>query len=527
LTTVSGRNKRAATKSRILGRSCGVWGQTLQQHNGGAGNVYQPATRAFDGVDYFSVPPAAPVSARPLSRTFRLADLDLVVDLGADIGSARWWQGLGTLGFLSAMAITLALRPAPFTEPAQPALGAAGIEQLASVSLTPLATTAAVPAYSPSARVMALVEPPERPRIEVTARLREVDSFNGALRRAGVSLADTANVAILVAAHTDVRSLKPGTTFDIVLGRRSDKTQPRPLESLSFRAAFDLALEVTRTEAGDLVVTRDEIAVDDTPLRVTGDVGNSLYKSARAMGLPSRIVAKFIKALSAKVNFQRDVGSSDNFDLIVEHRRAETGETETGDLLYARLDGRKDVELLRWTYNGAAKFFLPDGSSAIEGMIGSPIAGARLSSGFGMRFHPILRRTRMHAGVDYSAGYGTPVLSTAPGRVVFAGRNGGYGNQVRVAHNNGIITTYSHLSKIAANVGERVAAGERIGNVGSTGLSTGPHLHYEVLVGGRNVNPRSTKLPLQEKLSGSELARFKAELERMRQLKPLATSHDA
>jgi murein DD-endopeptidase MepM/ murein hydrolase activator NlpD len=312
-----------------------------------------------------------------------------------------------------------------------------------------------------------------------------------------------------------------------VLGRRSDKSQPRPLESLAFRAAFDLRLEVNRSQAGDLIVTRDEIAVDDSPLVVAGDVGGSLYQSARAFGLPSRVVASYIKALSPKVNFQRDVSSRDSFQMVVEHRRAETGETETGNLIYAKLGGKRDVELLRWVHNGRTKFFLADGSSAVEGMIKSPVAGARFSSGFGTRFHPILKRARMHAGVDFAARSGTPVMSTAPGTVIFAGRNGGYGNQVQVRHANGIVTTYSHLSRIASRSGQRVGAGDVIGNVGSTGLSTGPHLHYEVHVAGRPVNPRSAKLPIQEQLEGQELARFKAELQRMRQMKPIAVSHDA
>lgn len=492
--------------------------------------MFQPTTRAFEGADFSmasSVVSAADTSKRSFGQFG--AKFDLVVDLGSDIGSRRWWQGMATLGGMLAFAFTVSFNPAPIPVRPQPGYSADQMQTLTAVAIQPLALGGTGGAlHEPTARVTALAEPPERPRIEVTARLREVDSFNGALRRAGVSMADVANVSLLVAAHADVRSLKPGVTFDLVLGRRPDKSQPRPLEALAFRAAFDLRIEVNRTEAGDLVVTRDVIAVDDTPLVVAGDVGGSLYKSARAFGLPSRVVASYIKAISPKVNFQRDVGASDSFQMIVEHRRAETGETETGNLLYARLDGRKPIEMLRWVHGGREKFFLPDGSSAIEGMIRSPIAGARLSSGFGVRFHPLLRRQRMHAGIDYAARMGTPIQSVAPGKIVFAGRNGGYGNQVRVRHDNGIETSYSHMSKFAAQTGTRVGAGQVIGFVGSTGLSTGPHLHYEVHVGGRPVNPRSAKLPIQEQLTGTELDRFKAELERMRRMKPLpAVSHEA
>jgi murein DD-endopeptidase MepM/ murein hydrolase activator NlpD len=496
----------------------------------GGGFVFQPTTGAFDGAA-FAVASPLPVPAAVRGgdgRRRRSRRLDLVVDLGADIGSRRWWQGMGTLGAMLAFAFGVSFNPAPIISPAQSKLAPSQLAALDAIAVQPIAATAPVAArHEPSARVSALAEPPERPRIEVTARLREVDSFNGALRRAGVSAADVATVARLVADHADVRRLDPGTTFDLVLGRRADKTQPRPLDSLAFRAAFDLRLEVARNPAGDLIVTRDEIAVDNTPLVISGDVGSSLYHTARAFGLPSRVVASYIKAISPKVNFARDVGASDSFHMVVEHRRAETGETETGNLIYARLDGKRDVEMMRWVRGGKTKFFLADGKSAVEGAIGSPIQGARFSSGFGMRFHPLLGRTRMHAGVDFAARHGTPVQSVAPGKVIFAGRNGGYGNQVQIRHDNGIVTTYGHLSGFAARAGERVAAGEKIGHVGSTGLSTGPHLHYEVHVGGRPVNPRSAKLPLQEQLAGSELARFKAELERMRRMKPVAASHDA
>jgi murein DD-endopeptidase MepM/ murein hydrolase activator NlpD len=490
--------------------------------------VFQPTKDAFGSVALSNPARAPRPSFGSRIAAKRLPNLDLVVDLGEGIGSRRWWGGLATLGALLSFAFLVAANPARIPELVQPAFSAAQLRAVQTIAIAPIAFGSATGAvHEPSSRVLALVEPPERPRIEVTARLREIDSFNGALRRAGVSSSDVAAVGKLLAAQIDVRKLKPGTSFDIVLGRRPQKSEPRPLESLAFRAAFDLRLEAHRTEAGDLILTRDEIAVDNTPLRITGDVGPSLYKSARAAGLPGRVVAKYIKAMSPKVDFRRDVAAADSFEMIVEHRRAETGETETGKLLYARLQGRKDIELLRWEHDGQSKFYTPDGVSANGGMIATPVSGARISSTFGRRHHPILGRTRMHTGIDFAARKGTPIHATAPGRVIFAGRAGGYGNQVRVRHKNGIVTSYSHMSRFAAHVGERVSAGETIGYVGSTGLSTGPHLHYEVRVHGRPVNPRSAKLPIQDQLTGRELARFKAELQRMRSMRPVAVSHEA
>ncbi|MEM8826069.1 MAG: M23 family metallopeptidase [Pseudomonadota bacterium] len=447
------------------------------------------------------------------------------VDLGSDIGSRHWWRGMLSLAALVAFAILIGGNPAPFpargSAPALPAELAA----LGAVSLAPLSDGGITGhRVAATALVSPLGDVPERPRIELTAELREIDSFSGALRRAGTGMGDISAAALLVGDHVDIAKLRPGTAFDLTLGRRPAKDAPRPLEKLSFRADFDLRLDVLRDDDGELVIDAVPIRVDDTPMRVAGMVGDSLYKSARAAGLSSRVVANFIKAMSPRVNFQRNVYASDAFDLVVEHRRAETGETETGDLLYARLDGNgRELEIAAWEKNGKRHYFLPDGKGVKEGMSLSPVRGARLSSGYGMRRHPVLKRTRMHKGIDYAARSGTPIEATARGKVIFAGRNGGYGNQVRIRHANGIVTSYSHMKGFAKGIrrGKHVEQGARIGYVGSTGMSTGPHLHYEVHVGGRAVNPKSQRLPTGVELTGSELKAFQAELARLRALSPV------
>jgi murein DD-endopeptidase MepM/ murein hydrolase activator NlpD len=380
-------------------------------------------------------------------------------------------------------------------------------------------------------KVVRLAEPPERPRIEVVARLGAVDSVQGALRRAGVSAPEVATVVDLIEGETDLRKLKPGTSFDLVLGRRPNKSVPRPLESLAFRAAFELKLEVNRAADGSLALKRIPIAVDDTPLRVSGRVGGSLYRSARAAGVPARVVAEYIKLLSYGLDFQRDVKGADHFDIIVEHRRAETGETETGRLIYAGLDqGKRKIELMRWDPKGdREQFFHADGSSAKKGLMKTPIDGARVSSGFGMRLHPILGYSRLHKGIDFAASTGTPIMAAASGTVVYAGRYRGYGNHVRIRHANGIETTYSHLHGFSkgGRVGAKVEQGQVIGYVGSTGMSTGPHLHYEVYLKGKPVDPRSAKLPFGVQLAGGELSRFKAKMSEMRSLRAQSATGEA
>lgn len=169
---------------------------------------------------------------------------------------------------------------------------------------------------------------------------------------------------------------------------------------------------------------------------------------------------------------------------------------------------------MQWAYGGRQQWFEASGVGKQSGMLQRPVPG-RVTSAFGKRRHPILGYTRMHKGMDFRAGQGTPILAATDGRVSFAGRNGGYGKQVRIKHDGGIATSYSHMSRIAVNPGERVRQGEVIGYVGSTGLSTGPHLHYELYRNGVAVNPASVKFTTRAQLSGRDLAAFRSELRRL------------
>ncbi|MBZ6377889.1 hypothetical protein B5C34_02600 [Pacificimonas flava] len=446
----------------------------------------------------------------------------LIVDLGTGIGSKDWWRGVATLLGMLALCFWLAFSPVKL--PAYASLPPAE-DQLAAfeaVSIAPLANGGFSGSRSgPSALVKPLSEAPERPRIELVAELREIDSFGAALRRAGVSSKDMNLAAGLVGEHLDIARLRPGTAFDITLGRRPGTGAARPLEELSFRADFETRIDIVRSKDGVLKARAVPIRIKEEPIRVSGFVGSSLYQSARAEGLSSRVVANFIRAMSPRLNFQRNVYASDEYDLVVEHKVAETGETQTGDLLYARLKGNgKDLEIALWEKDGQPHYFLPDGRGIKEGLSSTPVPGARQSSGFGMRRHPILKRGRMHNGLDFAARSGTPIQATAPGEVIFAGRNGGYGNQVRIRHKNGIVTSYSHMKGFAVSRGKWVGQGETIGYVGSTGLSTGPHLHYEVMVAGKRVNPKSQRLPTGVELEGAELAAFQRELARLRDIAP-------
>ncbi|MDQ3139426.1 MAG: M23 family metallopeptidase, partial [Pseudomonadota bacterium] len=301
---------------------------------------------------------------------------------------------------------------------------------------------------------------------------------------------------------------------ELVLGRRPNKSVARPLDGLALRARFDLRVEIARVD-GRLSLRRIPIAVDNTPLRIKGVVGASLYRAARASGAPAKAVESYLRAIATQVGIG-NIGADDRFDLIVEHRRAETGETETGKLLYAGLEraSGKKVQLMQWELGGRAQWFETNGVGKSSGMLQRPVPGS-VSSNFGMRRHPILGYSRMHKGMDFRAGYGTPILAATDGRVARAGWAGGYGKQVRINHPGGLLTSYSHMSRIVAQPGQSVRQGQVIGYVGSTGLSTGPHLHYELYRSGAAVNPSSVKFTSRAQLSGSDLANFRSQLQRL------------
>ena len=445
---------------------------------------------------------------------------ELAVDLGFAIGSARWWRGLVTLGLLVGAALSLALRvpvlPGAASAPPPPGL----LEERRADAIAPLALGSATGRRAPAtSAVTRLAEPPERPRIALSARTGP-DGLAAALRRAGLSRADLDVVLELVAGAVDPAAIPPGTALSLVLGRRETRTVPRPLEQLAFRAAFDLRLEVARGEDGVLRLVRIPIRVDDTPLRITGTVGRSLYRSARAAGVPAGVLAGYLRQIGHVLDIQREVEARDRFDIIIAHRRAETGETEVGGLLYAGLErpGR-DIRLMRWGPKGT--FFRASGEAARRGLMRTPVDGARLSSGFGLRLHPILGFSRLHRGLDFAAPTGTPVLASASGRVIRAGWAGGYGQTVDIDHGRGIVTRYAHLSRMDVRPGQQVAQGQRIGAVGSTGLSTGPHLHYEVIRNGEPVDPRQHRLLVEGPvLAGEELRRFRAEMDRLLAVPP-------
>jgi murein DD-endopeptidase MepM/ murein hydrolase activator NlpD len=442
-------------------------------------------------------------------------DIDWIPDLGTQIGSFTWFRGLATLSLLcgSAIALSPGFKALPGAVPV-PLSGDAWEESRAQ-SIAPLAWGSDTGRRMASNDlVVSLNTTPERPTIDVTATLGQGDGFARLLERNGVGGSEARKIASMVSGVTSLGDIQPGTVMSLTLGERPSRDMARPVEYLAFRANFGMKLAFRRS-GGALQMQRIPVAIDRTPLRLQGRIGDSLYRSARAAGVPAKAVAAYIQAIASK-DLLNAAQSDARYDIIVEHARAETGETQVGKLLYAGLiAGNRQARLLQWTIGGRTEWYEASGVGQKRGGMTQPVQGARMSSGFGMRFHPILGYSRFHRGVDFAAVHGTPIRAVTDGVVAMAGRNGGNGNYVRLSHSGTLGSSYSHMSRIVVTPGMRVAQGQLLGYVGSTGLSTGPHLHFEVYRNGAAVNPRTVTFESRSLLSGAELAAFQSRLNAM------------
>jgi murein DD-endopeptidase MepM/ murein hydrolase activator NlpD len=484
---------------------------------------FNPSQGTTANTLWLNSPATALVQPRPDAWRERVRDwahtVDLVPDLGQNIGTRIWWRGLATC--LSLCGTTLMLSPGIMTVPgAVPApLEQSHLDQYRSqmISAAALGGDSGL-RMGPTDAVAPLAQTPERPQIELDAALGTGDSFAHTLARSGVSDRDADAVLRLVGQAVNPDSIAAGTRLRMILGRRANRNVARPLDRLAVRARLELALEITR-ENGALTLKRIPIAVDNTPLRIRGRVGDSLYRAARAAGADPSSIQAYLKVLATRLNVGSDVGADDQFDIIIAHRRAQTGESEIGQLLFAGLDRArgKDINMLKWTQEGRQEWFEASGVGERRGVLAAPVAG-RMSSSYGSRFHPILGYRRMHAGVDFAARYGSPIYAVTDGRVTYAGWHGGHGKYVRLQHAGGIGSGYAHMSRVAVASGQMVRRGQVIGYVGSTGLSTGPHLHYELYRGGATINPTSIKFTQVAQLSGAALTSFRARLADLKRL---------
>tara|TARA_E500000318_G_scaffold47206_1_gene44469 strand:- start:8 stop:1324 length:1317 start_codon:yes stop_codon:yes gene_type:complete len=315
----------------------------------------------------------------------------------------------------------------------------------------------------------------------------------------------------------DPRRMQIGQLFELSLEDPADTKTSPSLVSLSFKADPVRTIQVRYTDDGAYKADVKEKALQRGDAFGAGVIGSSLYEAAVDAGIPVAVLHDMIRIFSFDVDFQRDIQKGDRFEVLYDEQRTSDGTlVRTGNITYAAMTlSGKELAYYQYTpKSGVTDYFDRKGQSVRKTLMRTPVNGARLSSGFGKRKHPILGFTKMHRGTDFAAPRGTPIMAAGDGVIDYIGRNGSYGNYIRIRHNSTYKTAYAHMSgfKRGLTKGARIKQGETIGYIGTTGRSTGPHLHYEVLENGRQRNPMSVKLPAGEKLKGQELKRFAAAL---------------
>jgi murein DD-endopeptidase MepM/ murein hydrolase activator NlpD len=337
------------------------------------------------------------------------------------------------------------------------------------------------------------------------------DTLGTLIEQTGLSGDDYSQAMAAIKGYVDPQSIRPGHEIKLSYIRLNDKST---LQEISY-VKDSLTSIVLSPNADDIWIAEKR----DRPVKIKTyaaktTINNSLFADLGAQGVPDGIINKMIQAYSWSVDFQRDIWGGEEVELLYETKETDDGSyVRSNRLKYAKLTLRdKDLPIYLFKKSdGFETFFEPDGQSIKRALLRTPVDGARLSSGFGMRKHPVLGYNKMHKGVDFAAPTGTPIYAAGDGVVERANRFGAYGNYVRVRHNNDYKTAYAHLHKFGKGIrsGTRVKQGQVIGYIGNTGRSTGPHLHYEVIKNGKQVNPHSVDLPLGEKLRGTDLANFK------------------
>lgn len=341
-----------------------------------------------------------------------------------------------------------------------------------------------------------------------TVEARPGDTPLKLLARIGVAPEDAQAAARKLASVWDPRDLRPGQRAAVVM--QSDRL-------LSFRLALapDREIVVARDDTGSFVVEDQDRPIRQVVTLGSGTIHTSLSAAASRAGVPAAVAGEMIRAFSYDVDFQREIQPGDAFTVLYHRIDDEFGRpTGIGQMVYAELalSGTR-LRLYRFTpKDGEPDYYNATGENIRKPLLRTPIDGARISSGFGMRPHPILGYSRMHQGVDFAAPSGTAIYAAGDGVVVHLGPVNGYGNYVEVEHNQQYSTAYAHLSGFARGLreGERVRQGEVIGYVGMTGTATGPHLHYEVHHQGAQVDPQSIKMPALTRLAGDQLKAFQA-----------------
>lgn len=346
------------------------------------------------------------------------------------------------------------------------------------------------------------------------------DTLMGLLTESGAARADAHRAIAAMTPLQDPRKVRAGQELELAFEEYVTETEEgdseisRRLTTVSMKTDVDRHVTVSRTEEGDYAGMEVIAELETGHVQARGTINSSLFLAAADAGIPAAITVEMIRMYSYDIDFQREIRQGDTFEVFFTREYDEDGTpVREGDVLYASMNVRGKERRL-WRHEpsdgGNWDYFDEQGRSMRKFLMKTPIDGARISSSFGNRRHPILGYTRLHAGTDFAAPSGTPIYAAGSGTIEMAQRNGSFGNYVRIRHANGYQTAYAHMRGYGRGIrkGVRVRQGQVIGYVGTTGRSTGPHLHYEVIHNGNKVNPQRIRVPTGRTLSGQQLAAF-------------------
>ena len=309
----------------------------------------------------------------------------------------------------------------------------------------------------------------------------------------------------------NLADIKTGQKISFLL-KKNIRTKEIEIVNVNYPLSKETFVQIDKKK-DRIEVTKNITRLFKKEIILNGKITSSLYGSATDAGIEPGVIIEFARIFGFEVDFQRDIRKGDKFEILFERFTDDRGKSvKTGKILYAYLDvNNQKIKLYRFGKKNNIDYYDVDGKSISKALMKTPINGARLSSPFGMRKHPILGFNKHHNGTDFAAPTGTPIMASGNGTVIKAGWCGAGGRCVRIRHNSSYTTGYGHMSKIATKTGRRVRQGQIIGYVGSTGMSTGPHLHYTVSYNGKFINSQKLKLPSGKILKGEERKLFEIE----------------
>ena len=354
-----------------------------------------------------------------------------------------------------------------------------------------------------------VIEKLKSPYKEINYTIQNNDSMQKILKKHNIESSEIKKI-INELKQKKLSNIYSGRQLKMVV-KQSDSAEYFRVIKLYFPLSNTSVVNIKK-EKGIFIAEENQINLIRKEVVLKGEINNNLYSAAINSGIEPNVIIEFARVYGFEIDFQRDIRKGDNFEIYYEKYLDDKGKVrDTGKIIYASMIvNKREINLYNFKIKNEEGFYDINGKSIVKSLMKTPINGARLSSSFGMRKHPILGFNKMHRGTDFAAPKGTPIMASGSGTITRARWCGGGGNCVKIRHNSTYETIYAHMSKFARGIkeGRKVKQGQIIGYVGSTGMSTGPHLHYEVIVNGKKVNSQKLKLPSGKILKGEDRKNF-------------------